>query len=83
MRVGDTVRWHVRPEVHVEHGGYMQTKPLTGIVRSVYPTHIMVGTEQLVIEWGRGAREMRYAVCHGNPSLGTTDHHAKPKELFA
>ena len=72
MQTGDTCSWHIRPEVHVDHGGYLKTEPLTGTIRSVHRGHFMVGTGRMV--HGRaGFREMTYSVSRSNPSLRKTD----------
>lgn len=26
LKVGDKIRWHIRPEVHKDHGGYTETE---------------------------------------------------------
>jgi hypothetical protein len=82
LKTGDAVRWHIRPEVHVEHGGYMETEPLTGVIHSVHPTHVMVAqgpdTRSSILDLflKHGCRP-RYAVLHGNPSLKRTPNNAK------
>jgi hypothetical protein len=41
MKVGDTVSWHIRPEVHVEHGGYLDTPRERGRIVSVGPGYLV------------------------------------------
>lgn len=71
FKVGDKVRWHIRPEVHIEHGGYTSTTAMEGEVRSLHYKHIMVGTGERVLIGGRGlgTREITYSVLRANPSL--------------
>jgi len=73
-RVGDHVTWHTRPEVHVDHGGYLTTEPMTGVVQSVHDGFIMVGTGKFSRGWTWGRRgtylvEHVLAVEEDNPSL--------------
>lgn len=72
--VGQHVSWHIRPEVHADHGGYLNTLPLAGTVRSVHDGFIMVGTGKMLLPHvldppGTLPREQTFAVSISNQSL--------------
>lgn len=72
--VGQRISWHTRPEVHIDHGGYLETEPHTGTVRSVHDGFAIVGTGKILHCWVKPLNpEERLAVELTNPSIKTLE----------
>jgi len=86
LTIGQRISWHTRPEVHVDHGGYLTTKPHIGVVRSVCDGFVMVGTGKVLGPHifdpkPQVNREERLAVELTNPSIKLLDDELDGKAI--
>ena len=78
LTVGRRVRWHIRFDVHEDHGGYTSTRKAEGVIRSVYRDHFMVERQ---VGKGKHPVSPRCAVFKNDPSIEIVGDHLEQLAL--